>query len=117
MALLSGVRRGPQDLADYAATLSAGQWRALGFRPNKHTGALRCPGVSPFRNVLAGVDASAVERALLRWQEQLLGPTQDPLVIVDGKTLRHAHLELANAVNGKGRWLGTVAVKEGSNEI
>ena len=117
MAMFSGVRRGPQDLADYAATLSHGQLRALGFRRDKSTGRIRCPGVTPFRDVLAGVDAGALERALLLWQEHLLGPAQDPLVIVDGKTLRHAHLELVSAVDGTGRWLGTVAVKAGSNEI
>lgn len=117
MAMFSGVRRGPQDLADYAATLSQGQLRALGFRRDKRTGRVRCPGVAPFRHVLAEVDAEAVERALLLWQEQLLGPTQDSLVIVDGKTLRHAHVELVSAVNGKGRWLGSVVVKEASNEI
>jgi hypothetical protein len=117
MAMFSGVRRGPQDLADYAATLSQGQLRALGFRRDKRTGRVRCPGVTPFRDVLTEVDAQAVERALLLWQEQLLGPTQDSLVIVDGKTLRHAHVELVSAVNGKGRWLGSVAVKEASNEI
>jgi hypothetical protein len=117
MAMFSGVRRGPQDLADYAATLSQGQLRALGFRRDKSTGRIRCPGVTPFRDVLAGVDAGALERALLLWQEHLLGPAQDPLVIVDGKTLRHAHLELVSAVDGTGRWLGTVAVKAGSNEI
>ena len=117
MAMFSGVRRGPQDLADYAATLSQGQLRALGFRPDKRTGRLRCPGVTPFRDVLAGVDAGALERALLLWQEQLLGPSPDRLVIVDGKTLRHAHVELVSAVNGTGRWLGTLAVPAGSNEI
>ena len=117
MAMFSGVRRGPQDLAEYAATLSQGQLRALGFRPSRHTGRTRCPGITPFRDVLVGVDATAVERALLLWQEQLLGPTQDKLVIVDGKTLRHAHVELVSAVNGQGRWLGTVPVPEGSNEI
>ena len=117
MALLSGVRHGPQDLADYAATLSQGQLRALGFRRNKHTGRLGCPGITPFRDVLARVDAGALERALLLWQEQLLGPAQDKLVIADGKTLRHAHVELVSAINGAGRWLGTVAVQEGSNEI
>jgi len=116
-ATFSGVRRGPQDLADYAATLTQGQLRALGFRCDKHTGRVRCPGVTPFRDVLIGVDAIALERALLAWQEQLLGPAPDDLVIVDGKTLRHAHLELVSAVNGQGRWLGTVAVPEGSNEI
>lgn len=117
LAMFSGVRRGPQDLADYGATLSQGQLRALGFRQSKHTGRIRCPGVTPFRDVLAGVNAGALERALLLWQEQLLGPAQDPLVIVDGKTLRHAHVELVSAVNGAGRWLGTVAVQAGSNEI
>jgi hypothetical protein len=117
VALFSGVRRGFQDLADYAATLSQGQLRALGFRRDRHTGRIRCPGVTPFRDVLTGVDAGAVERALLLWQDQLLGPAPDQVVIVDGKTLRHAHVELVSAVNGAGRWLGTVAVQEGSNEI
>jgi hypothetical protein len=117
LAMFSGVRRGPQDLADYAATLSQGQLRALGFRRDRHTGRIRCPGVTPFRDVLAGVDASALQRTWLEWQEQLLGPAPDPLVIVDGKTLRHAHVELVSAVDGTGRWLGTVAVQEGSNEI
>ena len=117
LALFSGVRRGPQDLAEYAATLSQGQLRALGFGRDHHTGQIRCPGVTPFRTVLSGVDATAVERALLLWQEQVLGPAQDKLVIVDGKTLRHAQVELVSAVNGQGRWLGTVPVKAGSNEI
>lgn len=117
LAMFSGVRRGPQDLAEYAATLSQGQLRALGFRIQRGTGRIRCPGESTFKRVLPQVDASAVERALLLWQEQVLGPSQDKLVIVDGKTLRHAHVELVSAVNGSGRWLGTVAVPETSNEI
>jgi hypothetical protein len=117
MAMFSGVRRGPQDLAEYAATLSQGQLRALGFRRDNHTGKIRCPGLTPFRDVLLGVEAGALQRALLHWQEQRLGPAQDSLVIVDGKTLRHAHVELVSAVNGQGRWLGTRPVQEGSNEI
>jgi hypothetical protein len=117
LAMFSGVRRGPQDLADYAATLSQGQLRALGFRTRRGTTRLRCPGESTFKRVLPDVNAGALERALLLWQEQVLGAAQDKLVIVDGKTLRHAHVELVSAVNGAGRWLGTVAVKEKSNEI
>ncbi len=117
LAMFSGVRRGPQDLAQYAATLSQGQLRALGFRRNKHTGRIRCPGESTFKRMLPRINTAALERALLRWQEQLLGPSQDKLVIVDGKTLRHAHVELVSAVDGTGRWLGTVPVKAGSNEI
>jgi hypothetical protein len=117
MAMFSGVRRGPQDLAEFAASLSQGQLRALGFRRDRHTGRIRCPGESTFKRVLPRLDAAALERALLSWQEQILGPSQDKLVIVDGKTLRHGHVELVSAVNGSGRWLGTVAVEEGSNEI
>ena len=117
MAMFSGARRGPQDLAEYASTLSQGQLRALGFRGDKRTGRIRCPGLTPFRDVLLGADAAALQRALLLWQEQLLGPAQDRLVIVDGKTLRHAHVELVSAVNGQGRWLGTVPVQPGSDEI
>src|SRR2546425_1897627 len=117
LAMFSGVRRGPQDLAEYAATLSQGQLRALGFRTKRGTRRIRCPGESTFKRLLPRIDAAALERALLLWQEQVLGTSQDQLVIVDGKTLRHAHLELVSAVNGSGRWLGTVAVKETSNEI
>ncbi len=117
LAMFSGVRRGPQDLAQYAATLSQGQLRALGFRRDKHTGRIRCPGESTFKRMLPRINAAALERALLRWQDQVLGASQDPLVIVDGKTLRHAHVELVSAVDGRGRWLGTVPIKAGSNEI
>jgi hypothetical protein len=117
LAMFSGVRRGPQDLAEYAATLSQGQLRALGFRADKHTRRIRCPGESTFKRLLPQIDALALEGALLLWQEQVLGASQDKLVIVDGKTLRHSHVELVSAVDGSGRWLGTVPVKEGSNEI
>jgi hypothetical protein len=117
MAMFSGVRRGPQDLAEYAASLSQGQLRALGFRTKRASRRVRCPSESTFKRLLPRIDAASLERALLRWQEQVLGPSQDKLVIVDGKTLRHAHVELVNAVDGSGRWLGTVPVKEGSNEI
>jgi hypothetical protein len=117
LAMFSGVRRGPQDLAEYAASLSQGQLRALGFRTKRGTLRIRCPGESTFKRVLPKIDPTALERALLLWQQQVLGPSPDKLVIADGKTLRHAHVELVSAVNGSGRWLGTVAVKEGSNEI
>lgn len=43
--------------------------------------------------------AAAVERALLLWQEQVLGPVQDQLVIVEGKEIRHAKVELVSAVS------------------
>ncbi len=116
-AMFSGVCLGPQDLADYATTLSQGQLRALRFRHRPGTTCVRCPERTTFERVLAAVDARAVERALWLWQEQVLGPAQDRLVIVDGKEIRHAKVELVSAVDGTGRWLGTVVVPQGSNEI
>jgi predicted transposase YbfD/YdcC len=113
LALFSGY----DDLAQYAATLSQGQLRALKFRLDPHTRRVRCPKASAFAYVLAGVDAAWVEHALLAWQEQVLGLVQDRLVILDGKCLRHAGVETVNAVNGTGRWLGSSLVPAGSNEI
>jgi len=117
LAMFSGVRRGPQDLAEYAASLSQGQLRALGFRRKAGTTRIRCPGESTFKRLLPRIDAAGLERALLLWQEEVLGPSEDKLVIVDGKTLRHAHVQLVSAVDGSGRWLGSLPVQEGSNEI
>lgn len=117
MALFSGVTQGYDDLAQYAATLSQGQLRALKFRLDPHTRRVRCPKASAFAYVLRQVEAVWVERALLAWQDQVLGPAQDRLVILDGKTLRHAGIETVNAVNGTGRWLGSTLVPTSSNEI
>jgi len=117
MAVLSGVTKGYEDLADYAATLSQGQLRALKFRLDRHTGRVRCPKRSCFAEVLTGVAPHRLEQVLLLWQEQVLGPVQDKLVILDGKEIRHADVESVSAVSGAGRWLGSTMVKEGSNEI
>ena len=117
MALFSGVARGYEDLAEYAATLSQGQLRALGFHTQPNGRRVRCPKKSVFERVLAQVDAAAVQKVLLLWQQQVLGPVQDRLVILDGKEIRHADVELVSAVNGQGIWLGTAAVQAGSNEI
>jgi len=117
MAVFSGVTKGYEDLADYAATLSQSQLRALKFRRHGRTGRGRCPQRTSFQRVLTGVNAERLERVLLLWQEQVLGPVQDQLVILDGKEIRHADVESVNAVSGTGRWLGSTKVKEGSNEI
>jgi predicted transposase YbfD/YdcC len=117
MAVFSGLTKGYEDLADYAATLSQGQLRALKFRLDVRTGRVRCPQRTSFQRVLTGVNAEILQRVLLLWQEQVLGPVQDHLVVLDGKKIRHAHVESLNAVDGTGRWLGSTRVKEGSNEI
>ena len=117
MAAAQGVSRGPQDLADYADTLSQAQLRALGFRRDRDTGEIRCPKKTTFGRVLHEVDDDAVERVLLRWQDQILGPKQDRIVIIDGKKVRHGGVEIVNAVDSTGRFLGSVVTDSKSNEI
>ena len=117
MAAAQGVVRGPQDLADYADTLSQGQLRALRFRPDPHTREVRSPKRTTFVRVLRQVDDDLIERVLLRWQDQVLGPRQDRMVIFDGKKVRHAGVEIVNAVDSQGRFLGSVVTESKSNEI
>jgi hypothetical protein len=119
MATFCGVVHGQRDLAAFARTLSEAQLRALGFRRSRHTRRVRCPDETTFFRVLRGVDEKLLERALLAWQEQVLGPAQDSLIAVDGKKLRHARgVELVSAIGTQsGRWLGTVCTEAKSNEI
>ena len=117
MAVSQGVVLGPQDLALYADTMSQAQLRALGFRRDVRTGDIRCPKKTTFTRFLQGADEEAIERVLLEWQNQILGPTQDRIVIVDGKKVRHGGVEIVNAVNSTGRFLGSVITPSKSNEI
>ena len=117
MAAAQGVVRGPQDLADYADTLSQGQLRHLRFRSDPHTREVRSPKKTTFTRVLHQVDDALIERVLLRWQDQILGPRQDRMVILEGKKVRHAGVEIVNAVDSQGRFLGSVMTQSKSNEI
>jgi hypothetical protein len=116
MAMAQGVVRGPQDLAHYADTLSQGQRRALGFRTDAQH-RVRCPRKTTFTRFLHGVEEDTLERVLLRWQDQVLGPSQDRILILDGKQVRHGGVEIVNAVNSTGRFLGSVMTDSKSNEI
>ncbi len=117
MAMATGVRHGPDDLAKFADTLSQAQLRALGFRRDQRTLRHRCPKKTTFTRVLAQVDAAVLEQVLLKWQQRLTGPIQDSLVIVDGKKMRHGGVEMVNATNGAGQYLGGVITQAKSNEI
>jgi hypothetical protein len=117
MAAAQGVMRGPQDLANYADTLSEAQLRALKFRLDPHTRKPRCPKKTTFTRALHAVDDDELERALLHWQDQVLGPPQDRIIIFDGKKVRHAGVEIVNATDSKGRFLGSVVTQSKSNEI
>ena len=119
LAIFAGVVRGQRDLAAFARTLSQGQRRVLGFRMDRKTCRIRCPKETAFFRVLKAVDDDRLERILLRWQEKVLGPVNDGVIAIDGKTLRHAQgVELVSSFGlESGRWLGTIAVAEKSNEI
>lgn len=117
MALATGVRKGPDDLALYADTLSQGQLRALGFRRDRKSRQMRCPKKTVFHTLLTTINADALERALLLWQNQLLGPAQDNVVLIDGKKMRGGGVEMVNATTGSGRFLASTMTPEKSNEI
>jgi len=97
--------------------LSPAQLRALRFRADPHTHKVRCPRKTTFTRVLHEVDDDRVERVLLRWQDQILGPRQDRIIIFDGKKVRHGGVEIVNAVDSQGRFLGSVVTQSKSNEI
>ena len=115
--MASGVHKGPDDLAQYADTLNRGQLRALRFRKKRQGQQIRCPKKTVFHTVLTKVDAATLEKVLLIWQRQLLGPTQDKIVIVDGKKMRHGGVEMVNAVSGSGEYLGGVITPSKSSEV
>ena len=117
MAMAVGVVLGPDDLAQFADTLSQAQLRSLGFRMDGHTRRWRCPKKTCFQRVLRQVDAAALERVLLLWQRRLLGPVQDQLVVVDGKKMRHAGVEMVNVSDGAGHYLGGRITPDKTNEI
>ena len=117
MAMVTGVRHGPLDLEAYAASLRQAQLRALRFRCERGRHWIRFPKRTTFARVLAAVEAGILEQILLEWQAQVLGPTDNRFVIVDGKKLRHGGQEIVNAVDGTGRFLGSVVTQAKSNEI
>lgn len=122
-AMLCKVCLGQRDLAAFARNLRPEQMKALGF-PRDRSRRIHHylpPSESTFARMLRQLDNTALQRALLRWQEQLLGkrnPAGDQ-VSVDGKELLNSQgLEVASAYSvTDGRWLGSEAVAERSNEI
>jgi hypothetical protein len=122
-ALLCGQQRGQRDLAAFAASLSPAQWQALGLPRRGKRGARHwcVPKETTFYRLLTNLDSRALERALLAWQDHVLGPRPpaDDQVAVDGKELLSSQgQEIVSAYAVKsGRWLGSEPVASGSNEI
>jgi len=120
-AALCGVHRGQRDVAAFAANLTRWQMAALGFPRRGNPRRYRVPQETTFYRLLKHVDSGALERALLAWQEHVLGPRrgEDDQVAIDGKELLNSQgVEIVSAYCVKsGRWLGSEGVREGSNEI
>jgi hypothetical protein len=122
-AMLCKVCLGQRDLAAFAANLTCDQREALRF-PRDWSSRLRRyrpPSESTFFRMLSRLDNPQLQRALLEWQEHGLGK-RDPRgdhVAVDGKELLNRQgLEVVSAYSVRdGRWLGSEAGAEGSNEI
>lgn len=120
-ATLCGAMLGPRDLAAFASTLSPKQLESLKFKKWGRPRRRQSPKETTFFRVLSMTDPGALERALLGWQDRVLGkrPRDDTLVAIDGKDNRSSQgTELVNAYAVKsGRWLGSERVPEGTNEI
>lgn len=122
-AMMCKVCLGQRDLAAFARNLTREQMKALGFPRDWSSRIHRYipPSESTFARMLRHLDNQALQDALLRWLDHLLGkrhPAGDQ-VSVDGKELLNSQgLEVASAYSvTQGRWLGSEAVAEGSNEI
>lgn len=122
-ALMCKVCLGQRDLAAFAADLTVDQMEALRFPRNRTSRYRRYqpPGESSFFRLLANLKSDELEAALLRWQDHVLGK-RDPVgdqVSVDGKELLNSQgQQIVSAYSvSDGRWLGSEAVEDKSNEI
>jgi hypothetical protein len=117
-AKMAGVLGGYSGIASYAHNLTRPQRRALHCWFNEKTGEYEVPSESCFLRVLQGVDPLEVEPITLAWQDEVLGPNTDPLVAIDGKTVKAGKVHLAGAISlPSHRCLGVEPVADKSNEI
>lgn len=122
-AVLAKACLGQRDLAAFADDLTRDQKEALGFpRDHRKRGRpYRAPSETTFFRFLSRFDSRALEKALLQWQDVVLGK-RDPhgdRVAVDGKELLNSQgLTVTSAYSVRdGRWLGSELNPKGSNEI
>lgn len=117
-AKMAGVMGGYSGIASYANNLTRPQRRALHCWYNHRTGEYEVPSESCILRVLHAVSPQDVEAVMLAWQDEVLGPNTDPLVAIDGKTLKHSKVHLVGAISlPSHRCLGVEPVADKSNEI
>jgi hypothetical protein len=122
-ALLCKVCLGQRDLAAFAANLTVQQMAALRFPRDwkRYHQRYFPPSETTFFRLLSNLKPRELEKALLAWQDHVLGKRDsvDDLVAVDGKELINSQgLKISSAYSVKGgRWLGSEDVAQNSNEI
>jgi hypothetical protein len=119
LACLSGVGQGYRAVNRFAKRLSKLQRLALRCWVHPDTGKLHVPSEAVFQRVLAKVSRAQVEKVVLQWQAELLGPAPDTdAVVIDGKEVRGGKVMLVNAIaQPSQRLLGVEPVGNKTNEI
>lgn len=119
LAHLCGAPWGQKDLAKFAKGLSQAQRRALGIR-FLADGKYPAPSQPTFCRMMKHIDAAALERVFLQYQQQVRGaPPADELIVLDGKEPKAGggHSVLTAVSVPSQYYLGSAMVDQKTNEI
>jgi hypothetical protein len=119
LACLSGVGQGYRAVSRFAKRLTKLQRRALRCWIHPDTAKSHVPSEAVFQRVLQEVPLDQIERLVLQWQNEMLGPVPaTDAVVIDGKEVRGGKVMLVNALaQPSQRLLGVEAVDKKTNEI
>jgi hypothetical protein len=113
------VGQGYRAVSRFAKRLTKLQRRALRCWIHPDTAKSHVPSEAVFQRVLQQVPLDQIERIVLEWQNDLLGPVPaTDAVVIDGKEVRGGKVILVNALaQPSQRLLGVEAVDKKTNEI
>lgn len=119
LACLSGVGQGYRAVSRFSKRLTKLQRLALRCWIHPDTAKSQVPSEAVFQRVLQEVPRDQVEKVLLQWQTNWLGPVPaSDAVVLDGKEVRGADVMLVNAIaQPSQQLLGVEAVDKKTNEI
>ena len=119
LACLSGVGQGYRAVSRFSKRLTKLQRLALRCWIHPDTGKFHVPSEAVVQRVLQKVPLDQIERLVLEWQNEMLGPVPaTDAVVIDGKEVRGGKVMLVNAIaQPSQRLLGVEAVANKTNEI
>lgn len=119
LACLSGVGQGYRAVSRFSKRLTKLQRLAVRCWIHPDTGKLHVPSEAVFQRVLQEVPRGQVEKIVLQWQQELLGPVPaTEAIVIDGKEVRGGDVLLVNAIaQPSQQLLGVEAVNQKTNEI